>query len=279
MSRSDLHEFCAENEDAITELADLFSDYQPLGGMTQHRLMNWLRQFQAAHRSLALKLAQSIQYYSTHSIDAQLRALGKTVVRRIKQEAVPFSSVFYVPVGRAAESGQDIAWRYRNVNGMKHRERQFIHLLELPQHLFKHKRPMVVFLDDFIGTGKQVRDYWRDVVSQLVPEYLPLYLGVVAAYHDGLRKVEGECPIRVVSVHTLDSQHQLLGDANSRFNRDQKEILRKYCERWGNHPLGFHAMGALVSFFHGTPNNTPSVIRGSKRQRPYRGLLPGWDDL
>lgn len=279
MPLTDLQQFCADNDEDIRALAESFSDYQPFKGMGVPHLMNWLCQFDPEHWSLAMALAKAIQYYNSACIDNLLRALGKAMLQHIKREAVPLSNVLYVPARGPAESGQDIARRYQNINNLRPRKKQFVDILSLQERLFECKKPMVVFLDDFIGTGEQICDYWNDVVSQLVPEYLPLYLGVVAAYQDGLQKVENESPIRVVCVHSLSSQHQLLGAANTRFDKAQKRVLKEYCSRWGNHPLGFRDMGALVSFFHGTPNNAPSVIRGSKKQRPCRGLLPGWDDL
>jgi len=279
MSTADLHQFCAENQEDVETLAESFSDYQPFKGMGVPHIMKWLGQFKSQHWPLALGLAKTIQYYSSACIDNQLRALGKAMLQHIKREAVPFSSVFYVPAGGPGESGQDIARRYRNINSLRPRKNQFVDIVTLPERLFKCKKPMVVFLDDFIGTGEQICNFWSAVVSQLVPEYLPMYLGVVVAYNEGLERVEDESPIKVIPVHTLDSQHQLLHATDSQFDKNQKRILKGYCEKWGNHPLGYHDMAALVSFFHGTPNNAPSVVRGSKRQRPYRGLLPGWDDL
>ncbi|MFH1920896.1 MAG: hypothetical protein ABIP48_13585, partial [Planctomycetota bacterium] len=191
---------------------------------------------------------------------------------------VPPGSVLYIPGGRTAESGPSILHRFRNVNGMR-RSKQFIELHEAPQRIFALQRPALFFLDDFVATGKQISDYWRDVVSQLVPEYFPVYLGVVAAFPDGTRRVEDETPLTVLAVNELSSRNQLLGTANNTFTNPQKQTLHNYCSDWGNHPLGHGNVGALVSFSHGTPNNTPSVIRGSERQRPRHGILPGWEDL
>jgi phenolic acid decarboxylase len=280
MPLNDLQQFCADNNDVIVELAELLSDYLPVsGGVTQAHIMRWLGQFTHDHMSLALKLAKSILYIGNHSIDNQLQTLGNRIRRHIQRERINLDNVFYVPVGSVGESGLDIAHRYRNVNRMRPRNNQFVHLIELPKRLFEHEEKMVVFLDDFIGTGRQVCEYWHQVASQIVPEYIPICLGVVAAYHDGIRRVENECPFTVVVVHELGYRHRLLDAGNQTFTDAEREVFQRYCEEWGNNPLGFGEVGALVSFFHGTPNNAPSLIRGSKKQRPRRGLLPGWADL
>ena len=280
MPLTDLQQFCADNDDALAELVGLFSDYQPVsGGVMQPHIMRWLGQFENQHMSLALKVARSILYFGSHSIDNQLRALGLMIRRNIQRERMRLSNVLYVPVGSVGESGLDIARRYRYVNGMQRRRDQFVHSVELPQKLFETDEKMVVFLDDFIGTGNQICNFWHQVASQIVPEYIPICLGVVAGYHDGIKRVEEECPFTVFVVHELGRRHRLLDARNEMFTDEEREIFRNYCEQWGNTPFGFGDVGALVSFFHGTPNNTPSLIRGSKKQRPRRGLLPGWSDL
>jgi hypothetical protein len=45
------------------------------------------------------------------------------------------------------------------------------------------------------------------------------------------------------------------------------------------HGLGFRAMATMVVLYRNTPNSVPVVLRGNKRQSPYRGLLPRADDL
>ena len=279
MAITDLHQFCAENQDDIETLAAAFADYQPLTGISVSHIMKWLGQFKMQHRSLALRLAKAVQYYSSVAINSELRSLGQLIGQAIEQEGIPQNSVFYLPGGRAGESGQDIARRYRNANNLRSRTDQFVDMLELPDRLFKSNKPMVVFLDDFVGTGKQMCGYWDTVVSQYVPEYIPIYLGVVAGFSDGMQRIEDDSPLKVVSVHTLNSRHQLLSAGNVLFNKSEKQTLRGYCEQWANHPHGFGDIAALVSFCHGTPNDASSLLRGSKKQRPWRGLLPGWDDL
>lgn len=279
MASQALELFCAEHIDDLNKLVRTFSDYQPVTGVDRPHLMRWLSEFKPQHMELALKFALSVQYYSTHAVNSSLKALHESIDQQIQNSEVPRNSVFYVPVGRIAESGQDIIRRYRNVNQLHSRKKQFVDLIELHTQIFSREKTIVFFFDDFIGTGKQICDYWRDILSQYVPEYLPLYLVVVAAFPDGMSRIEGESPLKVITVNTLTSRHQLLGAANNRFNNAQKNTLRRYCESWGNHPLGFGKLGAMVSFSHGTPNNAPSIIRGSEGQQSNAGLLPGWEDL
>jgi hypothetical protein len=116
-------------------------------------------------------------------------------------------------------------------------------------------------------------------LSQLVPEYKEIYLAVVAAMPDGARKVESSTPFRVLCVHTISTQYQLMSPTNQAFSDPERTTICRYSKVAGNMPLGYGDLGLLLSFAYGTPNNALSVIRGSKGQKPWRGLLPGWKDL
>jgi hypothetical protein len=270
--------FCADHADEIAELASTFADYQPIRGVGKPEIMRWLRQFSAQHRELAIKLAQSIHYYGTHSVNGMLRPLKQLIDQQIEAEHAAAAQVFYLPGGRTAESGPSMLHRFRNMNKMQN-STHFTDLLEAPQRLFGLQKPVLYFLDDFVGTGKQICDYWDHRVREVIPEYIPMYFCVIAGFRDGIDRVEKDTPFRVLAVEELTTRHHLLGSANHTFNNSQKQALKAYCDSWGNHPLGHGNAGMLVSFSHGTPNNAPSVIRGSEKQKPMCGILPGWEDL
>jgi hypothetical protein len=271
--------FCEENQAALDSFCSRFADYEPLQGFNSTHLRAWLRQFQAQHRLLALKLVKAIAYYGTGEVNALMASLKKSIDDQIIAEKADPKSVLYVPLGRAGESGTDILRRFRNVNKLQSLQKQFITLVELPEKLFAVKNPILFFFDDFIGTGKQVCEAWAETVSQVAPEYLPMYLAVFAAFKDGITRVEVETPLHVIAVHTLGPRYQLMESACHTFSAQEKNTLKRYCEQAENEPLGFGKLGLLVSFAYGTPNNTISIIRGSQKQKPWRGLLPRWEDL
>ena len=278
MPVGDFNSFCADHSDEIAELADRFSDYEPFSVQIPF-VMGWLKQFQAQHRNLALKLAKRLRYYGTSQIHGLMPRAFEILKEQLNAQTAELNQAIFAPLGRIGESGPDIARRFRNANNLSSRQSQFVELPRLSEAVFKANQPTVVFLDDFVGTGKQVSDAWRDVLSSIVPEFVPMYLLVVAAYSDGIRRVERKTPIKVLHVHLLGGRDQLLSSANQSLSNSEKNAIRNYCEKAGNQPLGFGDLGALVSFAYGTPNNTISVIRGSEKQRPWKGLLPRWEDL
>ncbi len=268
--------FCCDNGSEIDRIASLFVDYEPGGGVDRPRLMGWLRQFGPQHRGLALSLASRIRYHGMAAINAAMKPLHALVRGQVGSD---LSSVLFVPFGRTAESGEGIAWKYRTVNQLGSHSDRFVNLNELPSAVFEHDDPKVVFLDDFIGTGKQACHSWNGMICGLVSRPVELYLAVIASVPEGAQRVERETPLRVISLHTIGERHRLLSSSNTAFSGAQKKAIGNYCRRAGNTPLGFGNLGLLVSFAYGSPNNTISVIRGSKRQEPWRGLLPRWEDL
>jgi len=279
MPPNDFDTFCEQNRNALGQLCRRFADYQPLQGFDAAHLQTWLRQFQAQHRLTAVKLANALVYYSTHNMTGLMRSLKETIDAQIAAEEVEASSVFYVPLGRMDESGTDVVRRFRNANRLHSQQSQFIEIVGLPQVLFKARSPVVFFMDDFVGTGKQVSDAWRETLCQVVPDYIPMYLAVVVAFKEGINRIEAETSLRVLCVHTLGPRVQLMESAFRGLSRHEKAAVKAYCDKAGNQPLGFGDYGLLVSFAYGTPNNTISVIRGSKGQNPWQGLLPTWEDL
>ena len=274
-----LDAFWADNDEQLGEVVSRFSDYEPLQGLDRPHLRKWLAIFQPQHRQLALKLAQSISYYSTHKLNGLMPNLHEVILQQRNVEGAAHSDVFYVPFGRTGESGSDIIRRYRNANRLSNWGSQFITSTELPEKLYGLEKPVVFFLDDFVGTGNQVSEAWQETIGQVVPDYIPLYLAVVAAMGEGIARIENETPLKVLCVHTLGPRWQLTESACQSFSSSEKSAIKVYCRKAGNLPLGFQEAALLLSFAYGTPNNTISVIRGSKKQRPCPGLLPRWEDM
>lgn len=279
MGAKDFLDFCVQNETEISDLVEKFSDYEPNGGVTEQKLSIWLKQFQPQHRALALKLAARIYYYGIHDVNGLMKPMHKLVLQQIEAVGAKVSDALFVPFGLDGESGVDIVRRYRNINNLHSWQSRFVRANEIVEKTYAAKNPVIVFIDDFVGTGDQVEGYWNEVLCLLVPEHFPMFLTVIAALPGGADYIESTTPIKVIQVHTIQSRYQIGNSACKEFSSQEKHTLKRYCTEIGNKPFGHGDCELLLSFAYGTPNNTISVIRGSKGQRPWRGLLPGWGDL
>ena len=279
MASPDLNVFCHGNHQAIDNVATAFRDYQPTSGFDRTAVRRWLANFAPEHWPIALKLAQGIHYYGMSQIHGLVASLHSLVEQKRQALGVRRSSVIYLPFGRTEESGGEILRYYRNVNRRHVKGSQITSLSEIQGELVRRPDSTVFFLDDFVGTGDQVCRGWRDVISQVVPEYVRCFLAVIAASTSGITQVEDETPLEVICVHPLGARHQLTKSACRGLSSGDRKVIEDYCQAAGNMPLGYGDLGLMLSFAYGTPNNTISAIRGSKKQKPFVGLLPGWEDL
>lgn len=275
MATAELQAFAAANDQALDEIAAMFADYEPRP-VDRARLLAWLNKMQRQHWPLGLKLLHQVRYYKIAEIMRLMAPLRELVRGQLEADGHDEAHAVYVPYGRPGESGNDILRRYRNVNHLQNRADQFLDPTALTDWCLRHTEP-IVFLDDFVGTGKQVSDNWDESFGQLVPPNIPTYLAVLSAFGPGIDNVHNRTRLRVLNVHTLDHKLQLKSCPG--LAAGERRTIEGYCNDAENEPLGFGGLGLLVSFAHSTPNNAISVLRGSKGQRAFPGILPGHRDL
>jgi hypothetical protein len=276
-----LSDFFQANDERLDAVVRTFNSYQPRP-VDRDGLRAWLRQIDAAHYDLVLRVLEATQFYDIQRIQGLLAQMHRQVKVQLANDGFRDpENMAFLAFGRVGESGHEIFTRYRNINRL-HQTRVLLPMLpDVQQMLYdaenQNRDVALVFLDDFVGTGKQVADYWNDVLSQMIRPTQPLYLAVLAACEEGLNRIANETPFQVVPSHIVQPRH--LFPRSDRFTNDEKAIIRAYCDRVGNPAMGIGGLGVMLAFAHGCPNNSISIIRGSKRQRNFRGILPRFDDL
>lgn len=281
MSADPLSDFLVRNDNRIEEIVRKLGSYQPQA-VSREKLRLWLEQFEAQDYDLLIRVLENIEFYDLSRLQNLLRALHRAIRTQASNDGFRnLENLVFAPMGETAESGQEIIKRYRDVNRINNTKAKLAQIIELPKLLYEANKAgeklAVVFLDDFIGTGSQVSGYWKNVLSQYIYPTQTMYVGALVACDVGIIKIEGETPLRVIPVHIVQDRH--LFETTDRFTPAEKYRLRSYCDRIGNPPLGIGELGVMVAFAHGCPNNTLSIIRGSKRQHQWRGILPRFEDM
>jgi uracil phosphoribosyltransferase len=281
MSADLLSEFCLANHDRIEAVVTALGSYQPQAVDT-NRFQIWLRQLQPPHYEIGLRLIENVEFYAVARLHTVLRELHTELKVQLATDGFRDNKdLVFVPVGTTGESGQEILTRYRNVNRIHQTNASLAQVVELQQLLYtaasEGREMAVIFLDDFVGTGKKVTDFWTDVLSQNIVPTQAMYLGVAVACTQGVNNIQAQTPFRVVPVHMIQPRTSLL--TSNRFTDAERESIIDYCRRVGNPPLGVGGLGLMLAFTHGCPNNVISLLRGSKRQRHWKGILPRFDDL
>jgi hypothetical protein len=130
----------------------------------------------------------------------------------------------------------------------------------------------VVFLDDFCGSGRQVRRYTRNIIPKIRQEneairlcYYPLF-----ATSEGLERVrQSKVFDEVETLCELDGSFRAVSPESRYFLQVPAEVSREFaeqmCVRYGqliepSAPLGFRDCQLLIGFAHNIPNNTLPIF-------------------
>ncbi len=278
MPADPLQTFCDLNDGRIDAVIQTLGTYQPQA-VNSAKIFQWLRQFDLNHYDLALRLLEGVEFYDLPRIHEMLRGLHRTVVRQFGRDGFSWNNVYFVPLGSPGESSHEMIRRYRDVNRVNPAKLKFVSDMQglIYDASKKGARLAFIFVDDFIGSGKKVTDYWNDVLKQIVslPPKPAIYVACCVACEQGIQKVR-QTPVQVLAVHYVPDRLFLI--QSNKFNAAEKQLIREYCNKAGNQPKEVY-LEIMLAFAHGAPNNALSVLRGSKRQNPWRGILPRFDDL
>lgn len=232
---------------------------------SQEEIEKWVIQFKTdRERILALKLLNNIRYYNEENIIDFYVLAHKSLFREF--EVDPNKNLFlFVPAGGAGSSGAKCAPEYRQYNHIS--ELQIKNSLEL-NALEKNRFKYIVFVDDFIGTGKQASDFFKNIdFESLKDKGIERFFFVVwMAFEDGINLIEKNHKyIKVISAETLNEQDKTFSPESKVFNKDEREEARNIFERYGKKlyregPLGYANYSALISFIIKSPNHTLPVI-------------------
>lgn len=264
--------FCVDNESCISTLVARFSSFQPIS-VSREVIIVWLDQFSPRDYESALLTLENLAFYDVVRVRGLCKDLHSLLKQRLKGNSRQLNDCVFHPVGHLTESGTLLANVYSKVNRI---ESQFCERSQVPERIYtlrkKGRLPVVVLIDDFVGTGSKVLRDWDTGLDDIIPADIPVLLLVLLGCRSGLRRIDESCRVDSECVHITANRQYL--DKCRALSPLAKKRIKQYCKKVGNWPLGFGEMGLLVSFYHGTPNNTISVIRGSKRQKPWKGILP-----
>jgi hypothetical protein len=281
MPRSPLEDFLDHNDERVTELIERYATYQPRV-VDKAKIAKWLLQFDIAHYDIFLRLLESVNYYSEIRLNGLLQALHLHVIARLSTDGIISPDrIFFIPGGGAGKSAGAIATSYRRVNNLANASFNFTDLSQLTGVRFIEEsnglKNAYVFLDDFIGTGDQFSDFWNDTLSQFLPPTAEMYFATALSSDTGHEYIEKYTPFKVISVNYLQEQEFLLSHPD--FDGSERTIIEDYCNRVKNLALGHGDLAVLIAFAYGPPDNTVAVLRGDKKQRSFKGILPRFDDL
>lgn len=258
--------------------------------VTNATIESWLNQFGLTDRDLAARILDAVEFYGQSQIHAAYRqALSSLEGWHPKASRRMGRWRFAAMSGSAGESGDAMLYQFRVANGLDARANN--NLFASRSDLFRQpllpeddpqklgENDVVVLLDDFSGTGKQVCDAWNDPVTSfgaLLAGVGRVYLILVAAAAAAREKISNETGLRPIMAHELSERDNVFSESCTHFSAaDRTKLLHygKIADR--QRPKGYGDCGFVVVFQHRSPNNSIPILHADNRN--WTGLFPRHD--
>lgn len=248
------HSVYASHSKAIQRAAQDFGDHE---GVTEGKVLRWLLNFSDADLEVGIKVLQRIRYYSISNIWAMTQELVKIVRKEFAD--TPWDKVFFVPMGAAYSGAMTIARVLRDTRVVQKSNIKFMADLE---KMPPEKLGVLVFIDDFSGTGKTLQDWWPLAESIVLPKKVPFVLGLLVL-NGKARSVVEKLVGRVYCVDELDETENVLSSVSPHFSSTEKDTLGRYCKATKasvDYVHGLGECGLLLAFKHGCPNDSLPIL-------------------
>ncbi len=238
---------------------------------SQDEIEKWVSQFKThKHRIWALKLLNNVRYYNDEDIIELYTLAHKNLLREF-EENPNINQFLFVPAGfNPGSSGSRCTPDYRMYNNLS--ESQILNASELGK-IENNKFKYTVFVDDFIGTGKQASDFlskikFDDLKSKGIEKF---FFVVWMGFDEGISKIEEKYnEVKVIYAELLKKQDKAFSEESTIFSNEEKEEAKKIFEEYGkklfkDFPLGYADFAALISFKTKSPNHTLPIIWSDAR--------------
>jgi hypothetical protein len=255
--------------------------------VTTITIESWIKQFKKRDRDLAARVLDAVEFYGQSQISAAYRQALASLPgwhRSPSQRGGQWR--FTAMSGGSGQSGDAMLHQFRVANCLDAAQSDglFVSRSDLfrqpmlpetdPQKLGKND--VVVFLDDFSGTGQQVCDAWNDPVTSfgaLLAGVGKVYLILVAASKQARQRISRETTIVPVPAHELHEADDVFSDRCRHFTPSDQVRLLHYGEIADTkQPRGFGNCGLLVVLQHRTPNNSIPILHADHHK--WTGLFP-----
>lgn len=246
------------------------------------QVKSWVENFEEQEVDHALDFLFYLEYIPfpelQSRLDRQLNSLDALFGKKIKYLLLPF--------GQYPKSNDIVMYLLSKCPTYKKlkKEKRIDISLDIQNYKFDTKI-VLVFVDDFIGTGKSFQKWYRkNNIPNFFGSNLMIYeeQAILSAIimEDGSQFIKHRFPeIRVFA----EFRSKIFNKTNSPFNlSNNRSALRNLCLKYGPEivtgfqrpnkifkaPLGYGKSEALVAFDYGTPNNSLSLIWGDSNWTP-----------
>jgi len=235
-------------------------------------LNEWKAQFRQEDQWAIIRLLKYLRFYSIDEMTSLLKNLHQTLFNIYGNT---LNNAIYVPCGYVASSGAAVSYLYRRANQIS--EKQFIAIADIAESVKNGK--VIVFLDDFIGTGHSAIYVWNKHILPVTEIFdCEWVFACAVGYENAKNQIEQVTSFKVYSGESIPSSEQPFYEGSAVFpdptEREQaKKIIHSYSEKLVlRSPFGYGDVQGLVSFFFNTPDNTLPIFWSTSAG--WKPLLP-----
>ena len=258
-----------------------FHDYQP-----QHvsfaSITRWSTQLKSKEdRKLAWVLLDNIKYFSEEKTKKILLHQNGTLMSNLLAAGIKSNKIIYVSTDDAGSSSPMMLGMLRNAGLLEQQGCKFLDskdALGINNLTKKLQEGAIVYIDDFVGSGRQFEKSRNFLVQSVVGSFSEFLL-VPAICEEGLLRLN-EMGVDVYSGHIHAKAERPLHHHSHLLEGTGRERLVEICkEIRPNMSLGFDNMATMIVLYRNSPNSLPAILRGSDKQAPFYGLFPRFKDL
>jgi hypothetical protein len=257
-----------------------FRDYRPQP-LTISGVWRWFRQFDRRDRKYIRRLLKRVFYLPEKAVKQILIEQNEALMEQLAQAGLAPHQLIYVQVH---DAGSSSAVMLNMLRDEAHLEQRGCYLIDsrdikrITETTNELGESAIIYIDDFIGSGKQLSDE-RDYAIQYAVGTFSEFVLVPSICEEGYTALQ-EKGIEIFSGHIHKKTERPLHNESTAFDPAAKARLRVICNQIEGHaPLGFRNMAVMVVLYRNAPDNVPALLRGNAGQKPFIGIFPRTTDM
>lgn len=260
---------------------------------TPEDIFKWLSNFLNKNEILfALILADKILYYNINEVRYLWRLILTNRIKRylfddifgedysgtskdINNRFIDFikNKCIFIGFGEINKSGPHMIYTFQQaVSSLI--EKKDIYFLEysifLSSKMDLSDKKVILFLDDFIGTGNQAVKEWNKkiIISNNYKDnpHISFLYTALTGFSKGVENIEDHTGMKVIlGTPPMDDNFRCFSNSsliyeNALERKEAEKIMESAGKMLYEYPLGYEKDQAAVAFDHNTPNNSLPVI-------------------
>ena len=246
-----LNQIEAAHGAAIASAKDRFGDHED---MSAGVILGWLEQFHDDDLPLALEVLEDVRYINATNLREMTRQIRDMAIADFGGE---HRRIVFVPIG---SPGSGSNYLMRVLAALRDRSVSTTTLADL-RTLTEGDVDVIVFVEDFSGTGQTLREWWELNESIILPLNAQIVVGVLLASIRAVQHIQSFATL--IAVEQLGDEADVFSGDHPLFDESAGHTLLEYCESTACPPhfvRGFGDCGLLVALKHGCPNNSLPIL-------------------